>query len=130
VFSAVLGLLLARWWQSMLFNPGGFRAEFHALQLGKPLALGALVLALVSLLLADGIGALARDLVMVVLLLYMLQGLAIAHALVAARGASVWWLVAIYGLLAIALPQVIMVLAVAGLMDTWMNLRRRKAAPG
>ena len=29
----VLSLLLARWWQALLYNPGGFQAEFHQLRL-------------------------------------------------------------------------------------------------
>jgi hypothetical protein len=32
-FSCVMCLLLARWWQSMLYNPGGFGTEFRALRL-------------------------------------------------------------------------------------------------
>lgn len=127
VFSAVLSLLLARWWQAQLYNPGGFRTEFHALKLGRPLAVAALVLLTVSVLSLGGFSALARDMAMVVLLLYMLQGLAVMHALVAKRNASVAWLAVMYVLLMIALPQVVMILAFAGLMDTWLNLRRNNA---
>ena len=35
VASLILTLLLARWWQSALFNPGGFRKEFYALRLPR-----------------------------------------------------------------------------------------------
>lgn len=128
VFSAVLSLLLARWWQAQLYNPGGFRSEFHQLRLGRPLAIVVLVLMTVSLLPWGSVGALGRDMVMVVLLMYMLQGLAVVHAVVAKRGASTAWLVATYVLLVIALPQVAMLLAIAGLMDTWLNLRREARA--
>ncbi|MEZ5581549.1 MAG: hypothetical protein R3F37_01040 [Candidatus Competibacteraceae bacterium] len=35
--SLLCGLLLGRWWQALLFNPGGFSREFHELRLdGKP----------------------------------------------------------------------------------------------
>jgi uncharacterized protein YybS (DUF2232 family) len=128
VFSAVLSLLLARWWQAQLYNPGGFRDEFHRLRLGRPLALAVLALMAASLLPLGGASALGRDMVMVVLMMYMLQGLAVIHAVVAKRGASNAWLVATYVLLAIALPQVAMLLAIAGLMDTWLNLRREARA--
>jgi hypothetical protein len=37
---ALLALLLGRWWQAGLFNPGGFRPEFQELRLGRPLAAG------------------------------------------------------------------------------------------
>lgn len=128
VFSAVLSLLLARWWQAQLYNPGGFQSEFHRLRLGRPLALGVLALMAASLLSLGVLSSICRDMVMVVLLIYMLQGLAVIHAVVAKRKASNAWLVATYILLAIALPQVAMLLAVAGLMDTWLNLRREARA--
>jgi len=35
--TSVLGLLLARWWQALLYNPGGFEEEFHSIRLGLPL---------------------------------------------------------------------------------------------
>mgnify|MGYP007113695048 CR=1 FL=1 len=34
----VFGLLLGRWWQALLYNPGGFRSEFHQLRLYPALA--------------------------------------------------------------------------------------------
>src|SRR5690606_2484533 len=37
--NALLALLIGRWWQAMLYNPGGFRAEFYEFRLGKNLAL-------------------------------------------------------------------------------------------
>ena len=44
----VLGLILARWWQAMLYNAGGFRTEFHALRLERRQVLGLLLLAFAS----------------------------------------------------------------------------------
>lgn len=37
--NVVAGILLARWWQALLYNPGGFREEFHQLRLPKIVAL-------------------------------------------------------------------------------------------
>lgn len=48
--ATVAGLLLARWWQAMLYNPGGFREEFHRLRLPLPLALGLVVASALTLL--------------------------------------------------------------------------------
>ena len=44
--TAVLSLLLARYWQALLYNPGGFRGEFHRLRLpvGATLILGGLAI--------------------------------------------------------------------------------------
>ncbi|NNC54346.1 MAG: hypothetical protein HKO07_01350, partial [Pseudomonadales bacterium] len=33
--TVAFSLLVARWWQAMLYNPGGFREEFHALRLQR-----------------------------------------------------------------------------------------------
>lgn len=125
VLSNVLSLLLARWWQSTLYNPGGFRKEFFTLRLGRTMAIAALVMMLLSMSPLGMLAAIARDVAMVLLLVYMLQGLAIAHAAVAARNAGVAWLVALYVILMIALPQMVVILAIAGLMDTWMDVRSR-----
>ena len=59
------------------------------------------------------------------LLLLLLQGLAVVHAVVARSGASVGWLVAVYVMLAlpVVMAQTALVLAVAGLVDNWMNFR-------
>jgi len=38
--TAVLSLLLARYWQALLYNPGGFKAEFHRLRLPVGATLG------------------------------------------------------------------------------------------
>lgn len=121
VLSSVLSLLLARWWQAMLYNPGGFRKEFYQLRLGKTMALIALALMLVSLLPLDRIAAIGKDVVIVLVLLYVLQGLAVMHALVAARHVNAGWLVALYFVL-ILMP---MAVAITGLLDTWMELRTR-----
>ena len=121
VLSSVLSLLLARWWQAMLYNPGGFRKEFYQLRLGKTMAMIALALMLVSLLPLDKVAAVSKDIVIVLVLLYMLQGLAVVHASVAARHVGIGWLVALYFVLLV----VPMVVAIAGLLDTWVELRNR-----
>ena len=82
VISLILALLLARWWQARLYNPGGFRQEFHNLRLGRTLALVMLVL----LGLAMAVGAQAPifvNLAMVMGVFYMLQGIALVHGVVA-----------------------------------------------
>ena len=37
--TAVCGLFLSRWWQALLFNPGGFQEEFHGFRLDRTIAL-------------------------------------------------------------------------------------------
>lgn len=128
VLSNILSLLLARWWQATLYNPGGFRQEFFVLRLSRTMAFAALAMMLVSMTPLGTLSAIAKDIAMVVLLVYMLQGLAVAHATVATRNAGIAWLIALYVVLMIALPQVVVLLAILGLMDTWMDVRSRVRA--
>jgi len=117
-----LSLLLARWWQSVLYNPGGFRAEIHELRMSE--TLGYLTLGLLLLFMGPGSewGA-VRYALLLTLVVYFLQGLAVAHAMIARSGASPGWLVGIYVLLVIATMYAMAGLAAMGLADTWLNFR-------
>jgi hypothetical protein len=115
----VLALLLGRWWQALLFNPGGFRPEFHELRLGQPLALA--MLALFGAALATGWMPLTNG-VLVLGTLYTLQGVALTHALVFKLQLSSAWLALFYLLLIPLLSQLVMALGIA---DAWADFRRR-----
>ena len=113
------GLLLGRWWQALLFNPGGFRPEFHQLRLGRPLAL--LALALFGAAVLSGWPALS-NLVLVLGTLYSVQGIAVAHALVFKLRLSPAWLLLLYLFLVPLLSQLVMALGIA---DAWADFRTR-----
>ncbi|WP_127476224.1 hypothetical protein [Sulfurivermis fontis] len=125
----VLSLFLARWWQAVLYNPGGFRSEFHALRLGRAATGVTLVLLLAAWMQPPGL-AMLTDLLPLALLLHLLQGVALVHGLVARTGANVGWLVAMYVLLLLpmVMTQIALTLAVAGMVDNWMDFRTRLAA--
>jgi hypothetical protein len=116
-------LLLARWWQSLLYNPGGFRQEFHALRLSRVLALVALPL--FAAVFFEGLPALLRYLALPVAAAFFLQGLALAHGQLAAMKAGPGWLIGIYALLVVAPPYAFMALTTAGYADAWMDFRGR-----
>lgn len=121
----VVSLLLARWWQSLLFYPGGFSSEFYRLRLPRTLAL--LTLGVIGLLLMDlGIGSPTLDyLAMLLITAYLLQGLALAHSIRAQLGANPGWLIAMYILLFIAVPHMVITLATVGIADAWLDMRSR-----
>ncbi|MCP4126850.1 MAG: DUF2232 domain-containing protein [Gammaproteobacteria bacterium] len=121
----VISVLLARWWQSLLYNPGGYRSEFHQLRL--PRALAMFTVAVVGLLLLDmDVGSPMLDyLAMLLITAYLLQGLALAHGIRAQLGVSQGWLFAMYVLLFIAVPHMVITLATAGIADAWLDLRSR-----
>lgn len=123
----VFSLLLARWWQSMLYNPGGFREEFHGLRLPKALAGLSFGLMVATLLGGAGSASMIDHLTLVFLSGFFLQGLALAHGSVGLLKANIGWLVLLYALLLVALPQMITLLATLGLVDAMMDFRARLA---
>lgn len=124
-FNAVIGLLIGRAWQSQLFEPGAFGSEFRELQLGRPAAIVTAVLMGLTLTpLSDSLTLLA-DCLPVMLVAFGIQGLAIVHAIVKLREKSKVWLVTMYVLLVLMLPQMVMMLATLGVLDQWFNFRKR-----
>ncbi|MEA3413875.1 MAG: DUF2232 domain-containing protein [Pseudomonadota bacterium] len=119
---AVLSLLIARWWQSVLYNPGGFRGEFQELRLGRPLAVVGPAL-LVAAYVQKSTGLTEASLV--ALLPFLLQGIAVVHRLSARSGNPAPWLIGLYALLVIAMPQMMAALIAVGVMDNFFDLRAR-----
>ena len=115
-------LFIARWWQALLYNPGGFGREFREMRFQRSLAfIAAPVLIWVAFTdPPDWLAAMATLLIAA----YFLQGLAVAHGLLKQLNASVVWITGIYVMLAIALPYVMAALAVTGFTDAWMNFRK------
>ena len=127
MITPLISLFIARWWQALLYNPGGWQKEFHQLRLPAALAGVAALIVLIAWFAGGGLQHFAADLLMVVLLLYLLQGLSVIHNLVHGKGMSVAWLVGLYVLL-LVLPQVAMLVAGLGFTDTWVDYRSRFAA--
>ncbi|MSR14688.1 MAG: DUF2232 domain-containing protein [Gammaproteobacteria bacterium] len=120
-------LLLGRWWQAGLYNPGGFRQEFYALAVPRwlsPLAVGAALASLILKTQGGGAGA-AGDFVLVLVLVFSLQGLAILHASCAAKALTRGWLVGAYVMLGVVPQFVVPLLAVLGIADGTRKFRAR-----
>ncbi len=124
VLGIMASLLLARWWQSVLVHPGAFRDEFGNLRLGNLAGLLTLGMLLVARLTQDTFSEITAQLAMIMLVPYLLVGLAVIHSLVKQAGRSYGWLAVVYLLLAFV-PQTTLLLAAGGLLDTWVDLRRR-----
>lgn len=121
----LFGLFIARWWQALLYNPGGFGEEFRTLRLGRVYGVVALLL-LVSLPFVGGVGILASLLLVIGVLLF-LQGLAVAHQIRLNKQAHSAWLVGLYVLVVLFMPQSILLLGSVGLVDVWVDIRARIA---
>ena len=127
----LFSLYVARWWQAMLYNPGGFSTEYHQLRMHWLVGFigGATLLAA---LLPDGaFPAFMSCLGSVFLGLLFLQGVAVAHGIFKETKSAQLWLVLTYLMLIVFLPQMVLVLISIGLMDIWIDFRARfKAKTG
>jgi len=122
-FQLVLALFIGRWWQALLFNPGGFGAEFRRFRV-RP-AVGYLALAVLPLALIMDQASWAMDLLLLLTPLFFFQGLAIGHGLADALRANRGWLVGLYALLLLFIPHAEILVAAVGWVDVWADLRAR-----
>ena len=126
VIRLITTVLIARWWQSMLFNPGGFRTEFYGMRL--PRILFYITLAGILILMFDKEARLlpVRDLLWLMMAMYIFQGLSSVHRIVSARKLSSTWLVFMYVLLLFpyTLPFMIVFTACLGMADAWVKNKK------
>jgi hypothetical protein len=123
-----LSLFLARSWQALLYNPGGFGEELRRLRLGYWL----LILVPVLLVLG-GLSeqpGLASQLALVGMAAFFLQGVALVHGLVKEFNANPGWLIGFYMLLVIGMPASFTAVSAAGFADGWLNFRAKVRARG
>lgn len=122
VLSLALSIILGRYWQALLYNPGAFGPEFRALQFGRSTSAATVVLAAIGHL---GPVPLATELAVILAVLFFLQGIALTHALTRRQGMNSFWLVGMYVLMVLALPQMFLLLATIGVIDAWADIRSR-----
>ena len=122
VSGLLLGLLLARWWQALLFNPGGFRQEFLTLKTRHAFALGTVAVVIVALMTDGMFSEMAWNVIIPLFVLYTFIGTAVFHVLLAARKAG-RLLLPLFYVVIFVIPQSLIPVALIGLSDTWLNLR-------
>lgn len=123
-------VFLARWWQKNLYpqaDGSSFGSEFRALRLPNAMALAFLVGVVALLFLPEQ--SMLSEVVAVLSVAFMLQGLAVVHHWVFVRNNGTWWLVLVYLMLAI-LPHFMMMVAVLGWMENWLNWRSKMSVSG
>jgi len=130
MLNTIMCLYLARGWQAQLFNPGGFSSEFHELRFGVKAAMVSMAVIVLSMVPLGGISNVATEIMIVVLSLYVIQGLAMIHAVIAIRKMHAAWLIGVYMVTFFILPQLMVVVALLGLVDTWVDFRQRASTLG
>ncbi len=121
IVGVLIQLLLARWWQAAVYHPGGLSKEFNEIRAGWLLAAFFTLTLLAALFGMD----LAIDLLPVVILPLVIDGLCILHKWMKHNNKIVYLLAGVYiGL--IILPVILAgILALLGYIDTLYDLRKR-----
>ncbi len=122
MLTALLSMMLARWWQAMLYNPGGLQSELHALRLGR---LDAVVLVAVLLFFDFSAGHQLWSMLAVVPL--VVAALALLHALVRHFALGTFWLVVTYLSILAFMPLVVPLLMMLAIVDSAVDIRARLA---
>ncbi|MGD9408143.1 MAG: DUF2232 domain-containing protein [Gammaproteobacteria bacterium] len=122
LLAAVGGLLLGMGWHASLSSPGALGKAFRNLRLGKALAAAGLAILLGGLTTNH---PLLANLLLVAMSVFVLQGLALIHAAAAARKWPGAALAVVYVLLVFGMSVMAPVLALFGMVDNWLDFRRR-----
>ena len=124
-FTVVLCVILGRYWQAELYNPGGFGEEFRQLRLAPTMALPLLLLSVVCLFLGGSFLPWAY----LATLPCLIAGIGLVHGLAGIKQLKRSWLVLFYLLLVFINPMKELVV-LAAVADSWVDFRRRLAAGG
>ncbi len=118
---SLLSLMLGRYWQALLYNPGGFGREFRALRLPPAPAM----LLLVGMLLGPNLGPQLAMLTPLCSVPLVFAGIALLHGLVAQKRLAKFWLVGLYITLLLFMQLTYPLLVVLAIVDSLFDFRGR-----
>ncbi|ORU92044.1 MAG: hypothetical protein A6F70_01810 [Cycloclasticus sp. symbiont of Bathymodiolus heckerae] len=124
LISLLMGLLLGRWWQGLLFNVGGFENEFREVSLLPRDGLAFLVLTGLAMLFDGQIAELIWNADIQILLLFFIVGVSVVHVVIKNKGGSKYLIGGFY-IAVFFVPHLMLPLVLIGLSDAWMNWRQR-----
>jgi hypothetical protein len=124
VFGLLFGLFLGRWWQALLYNPGGFRQEFLSLTTHPRLAVGTIIVVLIASLSSDVVSEVSWNVALLLFVLYSFTGTAVLHTVFGSMKLS-RYIIPMFYVTMFLIPYSILPVALVGLGDTWMNLRSK-----
>ena len=121
---SVLCLILGRYWQAMLYNPGGFGREFRAIRIPRKVALSLLAI----MCLAPFFGTYTLILSPLCSVPLVFAALALIHGLVAQKKLAGFWLVGVYVTLLPFMQLLGPLLVVLAIVDSLIDFRGRLAS--
>ncbi|MCZ6469981.1 MAG: hypothetical protein O6649_01345 [Gammaproteobacteria bacterium] len=115
-------LHLSRWLQARVAGSDGYNQEFRAIALGKPAAIFAVAVLILSFWLnQDWITSMA----LIVMAAFLYQGVAVVHSR-AVRSKYRAWMIGFFYALLLLFPQVVALTSIVGVIDNWLVFRKNR----
>ncbi len=112
-------LIVARYMQASLYNPGGLRRELTSLHISRRMAFLTIAICILPWLHFG----FAKDLLPITTVPFLFSGISLFHDFVFKSRRQWAWLITFYALLLLALPYLCLIFIIVGLLDTFYNLR-------
>ncbi len=121
---SVLSLIVGRYWQALLYNPGGFGREFRSIRIPA----GPAMLLLACMVVGPNFGPQMALLAPICSVPLVFAGLALIHGLVARKRLARFWLVGLYVTLLLFMQLIYPLLVVLAIIDGLIDFRGRLAS--
>ena len=118
---AIGSVCLARSWQARLFNPGGWQEEFYQIRIQPRL----LFLVLLLIVITPTLGLNVAVVIFTGIILLIFSGIALVHGFVAKKKMTIQWLIGFYVSIFVLFPTVLMLVAAAAVIDSFIDFRSR-----
>ena len=118
---SIISLMISRWWQSLIHNPGGFQNEFHSFKIESKIAVVLVVVTLAGILLPKEY----QFWVQMVAMPLVLAGIALIHFAVKLQNLGGHWLLLLYVTLLLFATKVAVFIIVLAVADSFLDIRSR-----
>lgn len=121
---SILGLLLGRWWQSLLFNPGGFRLEFLSLKIQPSISIVFFAMLGLGMMDFGMLSEIAMIVSKLMLVLFTLSGISVSHSMLSGMP-NVNFTIPLFYITLLTMRNLTSLVALVGIVDTWLDIRKR-----
>lgn len=121
LLNAVFNLLVARWWQAKLFNPGGFQREFLSIRLSYRLVIALAVFALLAAFKVNWV----LDLFPIVLIAFFVGGFSVMNAWLLHLKNGRIWMILFLVLLIVRFMFIGAAVMIVAMVDSVVDIRKR-----